>query len=132
MIHMLDTDTMSYLIKGQAKVEAKYRAIGSDSICLSVISEGEIWSGVSKNSPGQTKLTRMQLILESLSILPITSDVAKTYGKLRSQLEKDGQPIGPNDTWIAAHALSLGATLVTNNVREFKRVKGLKVENWAL
>ena len=130
MTYLLDTDTLSYLIKGQAKVETRYRAFSQKDIGISVITEGEIWHGIAKNKPGHEKLTRLKLLMESISILPITSDVARMYGEIRSKLEKDGQPIGPNDFWIAAHALSLGATLVTNNVREFKRIKGLKVENW--
>lgn len=130
MIFMLDTDTLSFLIKGQAQVEAKYRELGRDSICVSVITEGEIWCGVAKKTPRIDKLSRLKLFLASIKIMPLSSDVAQIYGELRSNLEKDGQPIGPNDFWIAAHAMSLGATLVTNNVREFKRTKGLKVENW--
>jgi tRNA(fMet)-specific endonuclease VapC len=130
MIFMLDTDTLSFLIRGQTQVEAKYRALGRDSICVSTVTEGEIWYGVAKNAPGLDKLTRLKLLMASIKIMPIDSEVAAIYGELRGRLEKDGQPIGPNDFWIAAHALSLDATLVTNNVREFKRIKGLKVENW--
>jgi tRNA(fMet)-specific endonuclease VapC len=130
MIFMLDTDILSFLIKGQTQVGAKYRALGRNSICISAVTEGEIWYGVAKNSPGIDKLSRLKLLMASVKIMTIDSDVAAIYGELRGHLEKNGQPIGPNDFWIAAHAMSLGATLVTNNVREFKRIKGLKVENW--
>jgi hypothetical protein len=70
------------------------------------------------------------LFLTPLAIVPFNEDVIWTYGKIRTDLEKRGTPIGAMDTMIAAHALSLNLTLVTNNVREFERVKGLRVENW--
>ena len=94
-------------------------------ICL-----GEIEFGLSLNPVGELKLARIQVMLEDIEVLQLDSLVARTYGHIRADLQKRGEPIGSNDYWIAAHALSLGATLVTNNVREFKRIKGLKVDNW--
>ena len=69
-------------------------------------------------------------LLDQISIALMDEDVARCYGKVRNALELSGKPIGSNDTWIASHAMSLGATLVTGSVREYKRVAGLKAENW--
>ena len=102
----------------------------SQEIYLSVISHGEILFGVAKQQPGPAKQKRITYLLDQMSIALIDEGVARCYGKVRNTLESLGKPIGPNDTWIAAHAMSLGATLVTGNVREYKRVAGLKVENW--
>ena len=94
---------------------------------------GEPWSGECDDAPQsqqyqdhQQGITRVLLLL----ILPVDEMVAKAYGNLRALLAKRGQPIGNNDLFIAAHARSLGAVLVTNNLREFKRVPDLSVENW--
>jgi tRNA(fMet)-specific endonuclease VapC len=70
-------------------------------------------------------------LLETVQVLPLPLEAARRYGELRAQLQRIGQPIGSNDLWIAAHALADDLTLVTNNEREFQRVPGLRVENWA-
>jgi tRNA(fMet)-specific endonuclease VapC len=130
MSYLLDSDILSFLIRGHRQVESKYIEVGSHNVYISVISEAEILFGLEKNAMSAARQARVLAMLEEMSSLPISSEVAIAYSKVRAYLELNGIPIGPNDTWIASHALSLGATLVTNNVREFKRVKGLKVENW--
>jgi tRNA(fMet)-specific endonuclease VapC len=130
MNYLLDTDTVSALVNGSPNALASFAAHVEKGIGISVITQGEIMFGLSKRMPSAAKKARIDFFLEQLSMLPLDESVAPRYGSIRAALENDGQPIGMNDTWIAAHALSLGATLVTNNVREFKRVKGLKVENW--
>jgi len=130
MKYMLDTDTFSYMVNGVPQVLLRYAGVLDDDVGLSVISYGEILFGVSKQKPGVSKQKRIEYLLDQMPIALVDEGVAKYYGQIRSTLELSGKPIGPNDTWIAAHALSLGATLVTGNVREYKRVTGLKVENW--
>ena len=86
-----------------------------------------------RHSPLPGAFVKAQMLAEFLSpleVLPFDEDAAESYGEIRAALEKSGKPIGPLDTLIAGHALSLGATLITNNVREFQRVKGLKLESW--
>jgi tRNA(fMet)-specific endonuclease VapC len=130
MSYLLDSDILSFLIRGNKEVEKKYIEIGSDNVAISVVSQAEILFGLEKNPLSAARQARVLAMIEEVTCLPISSEVAAAYSKVRAYLERNGIPIGPNDTWIAAHALSLGATLVTNNTREFKRVKGLKVENW--
>jgi tRNA(fMet)-specific endonuclease VapC len=127
---MLDTNIFSHMVNNNATVLQAYAKIAFDDTGLSVISHGEILFGIQKQIPSASKLQRIKYLLEQIPIALLGDTVATHYAKIRTELELAGQPISPNDTWIAAHALSLGATLVTNNVREFKRVKGLKVENW--
>jgi tRNA(fMet)-specific endonuclease VapC len=130
MNYMLDTDTVSALVNGSANALSAFAAHVEKGVGISVITQGEILFGIHKRMPSAAKKARIDFFLEQLTVLPMEESVTPRYGSIRAALESNGQPIGMNDTWIAAHALSLGATLVTNNVREFKRVKGLKVENW--
>lgn len=130
MRYLLDTDIFSYMVNGVKQVLERYAAVADQEIYLSVISHGEILFGVAKQQPGAAKQKRIAYLVDQMSIALIDEDVARYYGKVRNALESSGKPIGSNDTWIAAHAMSLGATLVTGNVREYKRVAGLKVENW--
>jgi tRNA(fMet)-specific endonuclease VapC len=131
MKYMLDTNIFSHMVNNNTAVLQAYAKVASDDTSLSVISHGEILFGIQKQIPSASKLLRIRYLLEQIPIALLADTVAAHYAKIRAELEVAGQPISPNDTWIAAHSLSLGATLVTNNVREFKRVKGLKVENWA-
>ena len=130
MNYMLDTNIFSYMVNNHAAVLRRYGIAEPNDVCLSIISRGEILFGIQKQSPSGIKLQRIHYLLEQIPVALLDEAVASRYAKIRAELELAGQPISPNDTWIAAHSLSLGATLVTNNVREFKRVKGLKVENW--
>jgi tRNA(fMet)-specific endonuclease VapC len=130
MNYLLDTDTVSALVNGSANALSAFATHVEKGVGISVITQGEILFGIHKRMPSAAKKVRIDFFLEQLTVLPLEESVTPRYGSIRAALESDGQPIGMNDTWIAAHALSLGATLVTNNVREFKRVKGLKVENW--
>jgi tRNA(fMet)-specific endonuclease VapC len=130
MIHLLDTNTFTAIIKGHPKALAAFVKLDIKNIKLSVINLGEIEYGLKHNPVGSLKLARIQSLLEDIEVLTLDKQSAHHYGEIRAEQQKKGEPIGSNDFWVAAHALSLGATLVTNNVREFKRVKGLKVENW--
>ncbi|NJS35869.1 MAG: type II toxin-antitoxin system VapC family toxin [Brachymonas sp.] len=132
MIHLLDTNTFTAIVKGHPKALAAFAKLDIKNIKLSAIHLGEIEYGLTLNPVGSLKLARIKALLQDIEVLALDTPSALIYGQIRTDLQKRGEPIGANDFWIAAHALSLGATLVTNNVREFKRVKGLKVENWLI
>ena len=130
-LYMLDTDTSSYLIKNRdARLQARMERLKMDQVCISTITRAELMYGVAKSS---SKVVNRAVVLEFLKfvrVLPWDEDASDHYALIRTQLEKAGTPIGNLDTLIAAHARSLRATLVTNNTREFRRVSGLRVENW--
>jgi tRNA(fMet)-specific endonuclease VapC len=130
MKYMLDTDTFSYLVENVQAVAQRFSKLSNGDVGISAITHGEILFSIRKRDVGKVRQQRIEALLQQLPIASLDSEATQIYAEIRFKLEKDGQPIGPNDYWIAAQALSLGATLVTNNVREFKRVKGLKVENW--
>jgi tRNA(fMet)-specific endonuclease VapC len=130
MMHLLDTNAFTAIIKGHPKALAAYAKLDPETVKISVISLGEIAFGLSRQDIGANKKARIRALLEDVEVLPLSADSADIYGTIKADLQQRGEPIGSNDFWIAAHALALGATLVTGNVREFKRVSGLKVENW--
>ena len=134
MKYMLDTNIVSYYLKGlYPALTARIEQLELGDSALSVVIAGELWHGVERLAPTQMK-SRLQdklgHFLQLMPVLPMSAAVAKEYAVIYAQLEKQGQVIGANDLWIAAHAKSLGLVLVTNNVREFERVAGLWVENW--
>ncbi len=131
MMYLLDTDTFSAIIKGHPKALAAYTKLNPEAVKISVISLGEIAFGLSRQALSASKEARIRALLEDVEALPMDLAAAGIYGEIKANLQKRGEPIGANDFWIAAQALALGATLVTNNTREFKRVQGLKLENWA-
>lgn len=127
---MLDTNVISDLIKDpMGKVARQLEIEGESSVCSSIIVASELRYGVAKSGSKELSL-RVDAALSAIEILPFDIPADAEYGKLRAQLAATGKPIGPNDLFIAAHALSQGLTLVTDNVREFKRAKGLSVVNW--
>ena len=103
--------------------------VGAGSVATSVIVSAEVAFGVEqKGSPRLAE--RIETVFSTLEVLPLAQPADSHYGALRAMFRKEGRPIGPNDLFIAAHALVLDATLVTANVREFSRVPGLKIEDW--
>jgi tRNA(fMet)-specific endonuclease VapC len=100
------------------------------SVGISIITISELQFGAAKSQNPQRNCSALEQFLLPLEILDYDSAAASYYGDVRARLEKSGTPIGPLDTLIAAHALSLNAVLVTNNLSEFRRVSGLKVEDW--
>jgi tRNA(fMet)-specific endonuclease VapC len=130
MRFLLDTNILSSLIRDpHGRVAQRIRRVGEDNICTSVIVAGELRFGAEKR--GSATLTaQMEAVLEPLVVAPIESSVDAVYGSLRARLERTGSLIGANDLWIAAHALHLGCTLVTDNAAQFERVKGLRLQNW--
>ena len=129
--YMLDTDTCIYLRKRRPPVvEERFRTLQQDDVVMSLITYGELRNGALKSSAPAAALGNLQRLAELLPVQPMPVEAAERYGEIRSELEKAGQIIGGNDLWIAAHALALDLTLVTNNTREFSRITGLKLENW--
>lgn len=130
MRYLLDTNIVSDIIRNpQGIVAHRIAAIGEAAICTSIIVAAELRFGAAKR--GSQPLTRqMDLVLGRLDILPFDDPADAHYGALRARLEAQGTPIGGNDMLIAAHALSLGYMVVTDNMREFSRIEGLQVENW--
>lgn len=134
MKYLLDTNIVSYFLR-DASDALSQRILDStpDTLAISIISAGELRYGLSKlpASKRATELTlRLNALLTAIPVLHLPAEAAQHYGNTRAQLEAAGTPIGGNDLWIAAHALSQNITLVTNNTREFERVAGLQVENW--
>ena len=130
-MYMLDTDTCSYVLKKRSdKLRHKFKAI--KELCISSITYGELCYGIEHGEVLKRKerWEQLNMFTRRLFIEPWNEEAARHYGQIRSYLNKQGTPIGNNDTLIAAHARSINAIMVTNNVREFGRVPELNVENW--
>lgn len=131
MRFLLDTDTCIYLIKKKPpSVIEKLRACQAGDVGISAVTVAELRYGASKSQRIQQNHEALDLFLAPFEVVTFDETAAAAYGGIRAQLEKAGQPIGPLDMLIAAHAKGMNVALVTNNVGEFKRVKGLKVETW--
>ena len=131
--YLLDTNILSDLLKNpQGKVAGKISSLPAgqrDSIATSIVVAAELRYGAAK-SGSSILAARVDQLLDAIEILQLEAEADRHYGQIRAELEKAGTPIGGNDLLIAAQALTINAVLVTDNVREFKRVKGLMVENW--
>ena len=131
MIYMLDTDTVSLLVRKNITVMKNLVKREDDEICISAITYAELRFGLEKK--GSEKLNNeVNTILGKLSIIDFTGAQSEFYGRIRLALEKSGMPLGDMDLLIAAAALSAGAILVTHNTRHFSRIHGIKVEDWSL
>lgn len=131
MKFLLDTDTCIYVLKQHEQVMRALLSTNRDDVAVSVVTEAELRTGAAKSSSPTRTLQRVEAFLAPVTILEFTSDDAVVYSHIRAKLERAGTPIGPLDTMIAAHAVSRNLILVSNNEREFRRVAGLHVENWA-
>lgn len=129
-MYMLDTNTVSLAIRGRApRAVAHLRDTKREDIVVSIVTAMKLRFGLAKN-PATRSRDRVEQFLDTVVVLPLDRQAERPYGEIRAALERAGHPIGAHDTIIAAHALSVRAILVTNNVREFRRVKGLKCEDW--
>jgi tRNA(fMet)-specific endonuclease VapC len=127
---MLDTNIISDLIRNpQGRAAKRIAKAGEESICTSIVVAAELRYGCAKRG-SERLLKAVEGLLAEIEILPMDIPTDDEYGKIRSELEAAGKPIGSNDLLIAAHARAVGATIVTADTGEFKRVRGLKVENW--
>lgn len=131
MKYMLDTNTCVYIIKRKPlEIIERFRKLQMSQVCISSITLSELEYGVIKSSKPEQNQSALTQFLAPLEILPYADEAAQHYGKLRVYLEKHGTPIGSLDMLIAAHALTAGCILITNNVKEFERVPNLKIDNW--
>lgn len=131
MKYMLDTNICIYLMNGKDdKLAMKFNKNNPNDLCISNITYSELMYGVEKSKNKELDFSRLLLFLSEINILNYDFNASEEYGRIRILLEKKGNIIGSNDLFIAAHAKSLGLTLITNNEKEFSKVNGLKVENW--
>ena len=131
MKYMLDTNTCIYIIKRKpVEIIDRFRQLQISQVSISSITLSELEYGVIKSSKPEQNHLALAQFLAPIEILPYDNGAAQHYGELRLYLEKHGTPIGSLDMLIAAHALSTGCILITNNVKEFERVPNLKINNW--
>lgn len=131
-MYMLDTNICIYVLRRHSeKLRHKFKA--TENLCISSVTYGELCFGI-ENGETSTRAARFEqldLFTRRLIIEPWDEEAARQYGSIRALLRKQGTPIGNNDLFIAAHARSINAVIVTNNVREFERIPDLPLENWA-
>lgn len=133
MLHMLDTNIVSYIIKGHPRnIENELLKIPPASVCISVITQAELLYGLKRLSETHHLRIGVHQFFKLVRVLSWDADAADYYAEIRHQLTTKGQCIGEMDMMIAAHSLSLGAVLVTNNIRHFQRINlPLTLKNWA-
>ena len=130
--YLLDTNTVSFHIRrSSAALDRRLRRTRAAQVGLSVVTEMELRYGLARN-PRLRIAPLVEQFLSGITVLPLTSEVARAYGRIRAALEEAGSPIGPLDLMIASQALAARATLVTNNTKEFRRVRGLRCEDWTV
>ncbi len=127
--HMLDTNTVSFVFKDQGRVALRLLSRKPSSICISAITVAELRYGAEKRQSKKLH-SLIDRFLTPFTVAPFGEAEATRYGELYAALERKGTPIGELDTQIAAHALTLGVILVTNNERHFSQVAGLQLEDW--
>jgi tRNA(fMet)-specific endonuclease VapC len=131
MRFLIDADVFSAIARQKSVSAARRLAeLESGSVVLSVVTCAEITFGLEKHPVGAALAARIARLMRVLTVLPLLPTVVPHYAQARTHLERKGTPIGPNDLWLSAHALSEDLTVVTGNTREFNRVPGLRVENW--
>jgi tRNA(fMet)-specific endonuclease VapC len=130
--YMLDTDIFSYAAKGtNPKVFQRLSQVPVGNVCISSIVYAEVEYGIALSPRPERDRERTIILFQHIEVLDFPAEAAYDYGQIRADLKKRGQAIGANDMLIAAHARHLDLILVTNNIREYERIPGLKLENWA-
>ena len=128
--YLLDTNTVTFHIRRSSPaLERRLRRTPAAHVALSVVTEMELRNSLARN-PRLRIAPLVEEFLEGITILPLTSEVARAYGRIRAELEASGTPIGPLDLMIAAQAVAAHAVLVSNNLDEFRRIRGLRSEDW--
>ena len=131
MRYMLDTNIIIYAKNARPKaVYDRIRQYGSGDLCISAVTLAELEYGVCNSQEPERNRLALLLFLSNIEVVPFDAQAAKAYGEIRHDLKLKGRLIGANDLLIAAHAMSLGYTLITNNTKEFGRVDGLLVDDW--
>jgi tRNA(fMet)-specific endonuclease VapC len=127
---LLDTNIVSDLVRNpKGRVAQRIRRIGESEVCTSIVVAAELRFGAEKKASSRLA-KQITAVLDVLEVLPLEAPADEKYAMIRAHLERAGRPMGANDLLIAAQALALGCTLVTDNDKEFRRVPGLSVENW--
>ncbi|MCL1962313.1 MAG: PIN domain-containing protein [Desulfovibrionaceae bacterium] len=114
----------------QQRLQARFQSMPASALAMSVISMGELRFGADKSATQQKNHELLDRLAQLITVVPLGESVCRHYGEIRRQLQAQGQAIGPNDTWIAAHGREAGCTVVTANTGEFARVSGLVIEDW--
>jgi tRNA(fMet)-specific endonuclease VapC len=130
-LYMLDTDTCAFILRRSSQALLnRIQSVPLERQVMSMVTLAELLYGVQLSSRKKDNKAAVDALTRHLAVIDWTRDAAEHYAEIRADLKKKGQLIGSNDLMIAAHARSLGAIVVTNNVKDFRRVKGLKHENW--
>ena len=129
MIYLLDTDTVSYIVRKHSPVIKNLFKHEDDEICISAITNAELFYGLEKKG-SERLFNDVRAIIGKCTIIPFDEFQSELYGKIRLELEKSGSPLGDMDMFIAAAALSINAILVSHNIKHFSKIKGIKVEDW--
>lgn len=130
--YLLDSNMVIYFRQKRSEaIMRRFAQLRPGEAAISVIAYGELLYGAMKSSAPSSAVERLHNLIQELWPLPLPESAGETYGRIRADLEARGEMIGNNDLWIAAHAVAAGLTLVTNNEKEFRRVRGLKIQNWA-
>ena len=128
---LLDINICIYVARSHpATVARRFARAAPGSLGISIITWGELCFGAAKSNDPSRAHSLLEQFSRIVEVLPLPAEAGLHYGEVRAALQRAGTPIGNNDLWIAAHALALGVPLVSNNLREFERVPGLKLENW--
>lgn len=127
--HLLDTNTASFIIRGDAKLLGRLQTLPPTAVGISCVTEAELLYGLARKPEAKSLAAAVTAFLKHVQALPWDSMAAASYGALRARLEASGTPLGGMDTLISAHALSINAILVTND-QAFRRVSGLLIEDW--
>ena len=129
--YLIDTDTFIYIKNHRPpQVLKHFKSMEVGEVTLSVISYGELFRGCERSHFKHKNHEQLKQLIRLIPVQSLPVSAGVHYGELRTRLEKQGNVIGANDMWIAAHALSMELTLLTNNTKEFSRVDGLKIKNW--
>jgi tRNA(fMet)-specific endonuclease VapC len=131
-LYLLDTNIVIYIRQKRPEdLLRRFQKLREGEAAISVITYGELMYGAQKSGQRAAAMERLQEVVLLLPALPLPETAAASYGKIRAELEAKGEMIGNNDLWIAAHALAADLVLVTNDEKAFRRVRGLKIQNWA-
>ena len=131
--YMLDTDTCSYIMRRSPEAVVRRLAkVSVSDVCISVITKAELLYGVEISPKRKQDESALAAFLHYIEVLDFSDEASLHYAQIRADLKKRGAMIGANDLLIAAHARSLGLTLITNNTREFRRVRNLSIDNWTV
>jgi tRNA(fMet)-specific endonuclease VapC len=129
--YLIDTNICIYIRQQRpAEVPKRFLDIPAGEVVMSEITWGELVYGAEKSRQRDVAIARLEELATIIPVAPLPAEAGLAYGRFRAALEKRGEIIGGNDLWIAAHAYAAGLVLVTNNEREFRRIKAVRVENW--